>query len=95
MFIVFLRFSSNKSSAPQQMEGHKAWIKRGFADGVFLLAGSLEPGQGGGILAHQTTLADLQQRMNEDPFVAEDVVKAEIHEIDPGMADERLQFLVS
>ena len=95
MFIVFLRFSSNKSSAPQLMDGHKAWIKRGFADGVFLLAGSLEPGQGGGILAHQTTLADLQQRVNEDPFVAEDVVKAEIHEIDPSMADERLQFLVS
>lgn len=95
MFIVFLRFSSNKSSAPQHMDGHKAWIKRGFADGVFLLAGSLEPDHGGGILAHQTTLADLQQRVNADPFVAEDVVKAEIHEFDPGMADDRLQFLVS
>jgi uncharacterized protein YciI len=95
MFIVFLRFSASKSSAPQHMDAHKAWIKRGFADGVFLLAGSLEPGLGGGILAHQTTLADLQQRVNEDPFVIEDVVKAEIHELDPGIADERLQFLVS
>lgn len=33
--------------------------------------------------------------MNDDPFVAQDVVKAEIYELDPGKADERLHFLVS
>jgi uncharacterized protein YciI len=60
-----------------------------------LLAGSLEPGLGGGILAHNTSLADLQVRANDDPFVAHDVVKAEIFELDPGKADERLQFLVN
>jgi len=64
-------------------------------DGVFLLAGSLEPGLGGGILAHKTSLADLQSRMNEDPFLAENVVKAELFELHPGRADERLQFLVN
>ena len=58
-------------------------------------AGSLEPGLGGGILAHNTSLADLQSRVNDDPFVAENVVKAEIFELDPGKADERLQFLVN
>ena len=95
MHIVFLKFSINKSQAGQFMDGHKAWLKRGFDDGVFLLAGSLEPGLGGGILAHNTSLADLQVRVNFDPFVAQDVVKAEIFEIDPGKADERLQFLVN
>ena len=77
------------------MDAHKAWVKRGFDDGVFLLAGSLEPDLGGGILAHKISLADLQTRVNEDPFVAEDVVKAEIHELDPAKADERLQFLIN
>lgn len=95
MYIVFLKFSANKSQAGQFMDGHKAWIKRGFDDGVFLLAGSLEPGLGGGILAHNTSLADLQSRVNDDPFVAENVVKAEISELDPGKADERLQFMVN
>ena len=94
MYIVFLKFSTNKSRASQLMESHKAWIKLGFDDGVFLLAGSLEPGLGGGILAHDTSLADLQRRVNDDPFVTEDVVKAEIFELDPGKADQRLQFLV-
>ena len=95
MHIVFLKFSVNKSQAGQLMDGHKAWIKRGFDDGVFLLAGSLEPGLGGGLLAHNTSLADLQIRINDDPFVSENVVTAEIFELDPGKADARLQFLVS
>ena len=95
MHIILLKFSSNKSQAGKFMEGHKAWVKRGFDDGVFLLAGSLEPNLGGGILAHNTSLADLQRRVNDDPFVAEDVVKAEILELDPGKADARLQFLVN
>ena len=95
MYIVFLKFSDKKSQAGQFMDGHKLWVKRGFEDGVFLLAGSLEPGLGGGILAHKTSLADLQGRVNEDPFVAEGVVKAEIIELEPGKADERLQFLIN
>ena len=95
MFIVLLKFSTNQGQAGQFMEGHKKWVKRGFDDGVFLLAGSLEPDLGGGILAHNTSLPDLQSRVNADPFVAEKVVSAEIIEIAPSKADERLQFLLA
>jgi len=95
MFIVLLKFSDNKGKVSQFMEGHKEWIKRGFDDGVFLLAGSLQPGLGGGILAHETSLADLQARVNEDPFVVENVVSAEILEIAPSKTDERLNFLLA
>lgn len=94
MFIVLLKFSSNKGQAGQFMEAHKEWIKRGFDDGVFLLVGSLQPNLGGGIVAHNTSLSDLQSRVNDDPFVAEDVVIAEILEIAPSRTDERLEFLL-
>jgi len=94
MFIVSLRFSDNKAKAGQFMEGHKAWLQRGFDDGVFLLAGSLQPNLGGGVFADNTSLGDLQDRVNDDPFVAEKVVTAEIVEITPSKADERLQFLL-
>ena len=93
MFIVLLKFSGNKGQASQFMDGHKEWIKRGFDDGVFLLVGSLQAGLGGGIVAHNTSLSDLQGRVNDDPFVAEDVVSAEILEIAPSRADERLKFI--
>jgi len=94
MFIVQLKFSDNKSNASQFMDGHNAWIKQGFDDGVFILVGSLQPNLGGGILAHETSLSDLQNRVNDDPFVAENVVSAEIIEITPAKADDRLKFLI-
>jgi uncharacterized protein YciI len=94
MFIVLLKFSDNKGQAGQFMDGHNNWIKRGFDEGVFLLVGSLQPNLGGSIVAHNTTLPELQNRVNDDPFVAENVVRAEILEITPGKADERLAFLL-
>ena len=94
MFIVYLKFSENKSRAGEFMDGHNDWLKRGFSDGAFLLAGSLQPSLGGGILCHDTTLDELQRRVNEDPFVRENVVAAEIVELTPALADERLNFLL-
>jgi len=94
MFIVLLKFSDNKSRAGEFMEGHNAWIKRGFDDGIFLVVGSLQPNQGGAIVAHNITMPDLQNRVNDDPFVAENVVTVEILEITPAKADERLSFLL-
>lgn len=41
------------------------------------------------------TLPELQGRVNADPFVAENVVSAEVLEITPGKADDRLKFLLA
>jgi uncharacterized protein YciI len=94
MFVVLLRLSRNRSRAGELMDGHNQWLKHGFDDGVFLLAGSLRPNLGGAIIAHNTALADLERRVNEDPFVAEGVVSAEILEIAPSKAAEPLEFLL-
>lgn len=94
MFLVLLKFADNKEKARQLMDGHNQWIKQGFDEGVFVLAGSLQPQRGGAILAHGTSLAELQARVDADPFVAERVVTSEILQITPAKADERLQFLL-
>jgi uncharacterized protein YciI len=94
MFVVLLRFSGTSDSAAQHMAGHQEWIKRGLDDGVFLLVGSIQPNLGGAILAHDTSREELGGRVENDPFVAEGVVTAEIIEIAPGMADQRLSFLL-
>lgn len=95
MFFVFLHFSGNKGEAPRHMAGHKRWIDQGFEDGVFLVTGSLAGHQGGMVLAHNTTREALDKRVAMDPFVAEDVVRAEIAEVAPARADQRLQFLLA
>lgn len=94
MFIVFLRFSAARDQAGRLMQSHKDWIQRGFDEGVFLLAGSIQPQAGGAILAHGVTFDALQERVNRDPFVTEDVVQAEIVEVSPSRADERFGFLL-
>ena len=92
MFVISLKFA-DKTKAPQFMEGHNAWIRRGFDEGVFLLVGSLQPNTGGAILAHNGTRADVEARVQDDPFVAEGIVTADVLEIAPGRVDERLAFL--
>lgn len=94
MFLVFLRFSDNKALAPQFMDGHNDWIRRGLDDGVFLVVGSLQPNAGGAIVAHGAMLEEIEARVAEDPFVAENVVCAEIHEVTPARTDARLNFLL-
>jgi len=46
-------------------------------------------------MAHKTSLPDLKVRVKQDPFVAENIVSADIHEITPAKADERLGFLLA
>jgi uncharacterized protein YciI len=91
--VVFLKFSDNRDQTGHYVDGHMAWLKRGFDDGVFMVAGRLQPDLGGGIVASNTSRSDLESRVNDDPFVANDVVTAEIYEIDVSMADDRLDFL--
>jgi uncharacterized protein YciI len=93
MFIILLTFSDNKAQASEYMAGHNDWIAQGFQDGIFLLVGSLEPGLGGSVIAHNTSKSALAAFVNADPFVKHNVVDAEILEIEPKKVDARLNFL--
>ena len=94
MFVVLLKFAENKAQAGEHMDGHNAWIKQGFDDGVFLVVGSMETHPGGAIVAQDTSLEAIEARVAADPFVIKNVVDAEIIQISPKKTDERLSFLV-
>ncbi len=93
MFLVLLKFSANRGQAKTFMDGHVEWIQRGFNEGIFLLSGRVEPSLGGAVLAQGVSREQLQSRVNEDPFVRQDVVSAEIVEITPSKVDPRLSFI--
>lgn len=95
MFAVLLHLRGDKDTAAQHAPAHQEWIRHGLDDGVFLLVGNLRPGPGGAILAHGTSAEELRARVAADPFVAEGVVDAEIVEISPHTADDRLKFLLA
>lgn len=83
MYIIFLRFGPHRSQAGQWMAGHVQWIQRGLDEGVFLMAGSLDDAQGGVVLAANMERAEVQRRVEQDPFVVHQVVTADIHAVAP------------
>lgn len=93
MYIIVLKLGGDRDKAGALMEAHKAWIAKGFADGVFVLVGTIRPSLGGVLLALSQTKQDIEARVALDPFVAEGVVSAEILEVAPGRVDERLALL--
>lgn len=93
MFVTFLRFAENRAAAPQFMASHTEWIAQGFADGVFLCVGSLQPATGGAIVSSGESRAAHDARVAADPFVIQGVVTAETYEIDPKRTVPALDFL--
>lgn len=93
MYIVLLRFTGDPGRVGELVNGHNDWLDRGFADGVFLTTGSLQPRLGGAVLAHGTSREALERRVAQDPFVVEKLVSAEILEFAPARTDDRLAFL--
>lgn len=93
MFIVFLKLTDRRDQAAALMDGHNAWLRQGFEDGVFRLAGSLSPGPGGAVIASGLSRHQIEDRVSTDPFVIEGVAIPEIFEVTPGRLDPRLDFL--
>ncbi len=59
------------------------------------MGGSRKSHLGGGIVALETSRADRGTFVEKDPFVAEQVVTAEVLEITPAHLDDRLEFLAA
>lgn len=93
MYIITLKFSENRHLAQDHMEAHKDWIKTGFKDQGFLLVGSIKPSMGGAIIAQGPTREAIEAFIEKDPFVAENIVTAEILEISPARTVDPLAFL--
>jgi uncharacterized protein YciI len=95
MHIVFLKFGPNRTQASHWMAQHNEWIQTGISDGTFLMAGSLEGGQGGAILAKGLTMEEIAERVAQDPFVIHQVVLPQIHSIAPSRMSEGFATLAT
>lgn len=94
IFVIFLRFGPNRAQAGQWMAEHRQWIETGIADGCFLMAGSLDEGQGGMVLAAARVRAEIEARLAQDPFVIHDVVTVQIHTAEPAFMADGMATLI-
>lgn len=95
MFIILLKFAQNKAQATEFMEAHMKWLRQGFNENIFFFAGTILPSTGGVLLAKDTSLESIQNRVQQDPFVIENIVQAEILEIKPTKLDERFSQILN
>lgn len=94
MYIIFLKFGPNRAQAGRLMDEHVQWIQQGLEDGAFLMAGSLDHGQGGVVLAANMDHAEIQKRIGLDPFVIDGVVSAEIFAVAPSRMAQGMAALL-
>jgi uncharacterized protein YciI len=95
MFVIKLTYTKPVDEVDRYLSAHKAWVKQGFDEGVFLLSGGLRPRTGGLLLASGDDRRAIEARVGQDPFVLNSVASACVMEVAPSSLDERLGFLRS
>ena len=94
MYALISRYKRPLSEIDKHIDGHRAWLRKNYAAGTFLISGRQRSGAGGFILAAAIDRSHLDAILADDPFGQNDLADYEIIEVVPSMADERLSFLI-
>ncbi|RLM28017.1 hypothetical protein BIY26_04775 [Brenneria goodwinii] len=91
MFIINLTYHQSIDVVETHLENHIAWLKKYYAQGVFVASGRKIPRTGGGIFAKTMERSALESILSEDPFNA--VADYDIIEFAPSMTSKELDAL--
>ena len=78
VFVLLLTYVKPLPEVDALMREHMAWLKKGYADGRFLVSGRQIPRTGGVILARGDDRAEIEALAAGDPFVAGGVATCEV-----------------
>jgi uncharacterized protein YciI len=90
MFVVSLTYTAPLARIDAFLEAHRAFLAEQYARGLFLMSGRKEPRDGGIIIAHAASRAELESVLRDDPFQQAGVARYEITEFVPTMTAEAL-----
>jgi uncharacterized protein YciI len=90
MFIIALTYTAPLARIDAYLAAHRAFLAEQYARGLFLMSGRKEPRDGGIILAHAASRAELDAVLRDDPFHQAGVASYEITEFVPTMTAEAL-----
>ncbi|TFF14194.1 hypothetical protein EXW72_05805 [Pseudomonas sp. BCA14] len=85
LYAITLTYSRPPEQIREHLDAHKDWLVKHIKSANVLFAGPLTDESGGFILAHAQQLADIQEMMAQDPFVAHRLVTLDIVESDPAI----------
>ncbi len=92
MFIVSLDYVKPLDQVDALLDAHVAWLREGYAAGVFLASGRKTPRTGGIILASGDR-ASLETRLARDPFRVAGVATCTVTEFTASMTAQGLETL--
>jgi uncharacterized protein YciI len=90
MYIVSLTYTAPLERIDACLPAHRAWLTEHTARGLFLMAGRKEPRDGGIIIAHAASRAELEAALRDDPFAQAGVATYAVTEFVPTMTAEAL-----
>jgi uncharacterized protein YciI len=90
MFVVSLTYTAPLARIDAFLEAHRAFLAEQYARGLFLMSGRKEPRDGGIIIAHAASRAELESVLRDDPFQQAGLARYEITEFVPTMTAEAL-----
>jgi uncharacterized protein YciI len=90
MYIVSLTYTAPLERIDAYLPAHRAWLTEHTAHGLFLMAGRKEPRDGGIIIAHAASRAELEAALRDDPFAQAGLATYAITEFVPTMTAEAL-----
>ncbi len=95
MFIVTLTYLKPVEDVDALMDAHVAWLKKGYADGLFIASGRRVPRTGGVILARSGDEPGLRAFLDQDPFVVHAAARCDVVEFTPSMTAPGAEVLKS
>ncbi|CNH72809.1 YCII domain-containing protein [Yersinia aldovae] len=93
MYVVSLTYHQSIDVVEPLTESHKEWLKKYYAQGVFIASGRKVPRTGGIILVKSIAREELDKIVSEDPFNA--VADYSVTEFVPSMTIASLEALKS
>lgn len=94
MFIISLTYKVQLSQVEKYLNEHKAFLKKYYDNGLFVMSGAKVPREGGIIIASVLNKAILEEVIQEDPFNIHGISDYEIFEFKPSLCMAGLNEIV-
>ncbi|MFC6999053.1 YciI family protein [Rufibacter roseus] len=94
MFLIELTYKAPFSEIEPFMAEHMAFVEKHYTTGHFLASGRKVPRDGGLIICKATSRAEIEELMQNDPFVYQDLVECRVVEFVTSRAEDGMKGLL-
>ncbi|MEZ4955681.1 MAG: YciI family protein [Saprospiraceae bacterium] len=93
MFVIELTYKVGLDKVDEYLEEHVVYLKKQYANNVFIASGKKVPRTGGVIFSKLKNKKDLLRILDEDPFKVNNLADYRIIEFIPSMTSKEFEML--